>query len=513
MTDKNTVREFPKSSGSTKSDEHQPKNKKTKATRPPKKQPKFIARKIPLKTLGLTPDYLPKSILEVTKKLNKAGFDAYIVGGGVRDALLGNTPKDFDAVTNAKPNEIKEVFGKRCRIIGRRFQLAHVYSGQDMIEVATFRAPPKHKSAVNHTGMLVRDNVWGTIEQDFARRDFTINALYLDPHKKVVIDFCNTIDDIKAKKLTFLGDAQTRVEEDPVRLLRALRFTAKLGLRMDDAITQCFTHENWLHLQTVSPHRLYDESLKIFGGGYVSQVLPLLEEYNALNYLFAEKIDEIEPLVQSVAESTDNRIRIGKSINPAFFYAALLYPAFLVKTEQLSKKLSKIEAMNSAGIKVLANQRHITAMPRFAENFVRETWNLQPRLIKPKPKQINRIVEHSRFRAAFDFLLLREQSGDTNTNGMGKWWQTFQTLDAQQRESAIQQLQRQQLQKRIETVALDETAICAPNKTLAKIPQSKQSANNRKRVTRNKTSQNKKPMVHQHILADVIRGDKPETID
>jgi poly(A) polymerase len=188
---------------------------------------------------GLSTSQLSPAILDIIDSLTKAGYDAYIVGGGVRDLMLGEHPKDFDAVTNATPAQIKQVFGRRCRIIGRRFELAHVHSGREMIEVATFRAPPK-KAVTSSSGMILRDNNWGTIEQDFARRDFTINSMYYQPRDGIVLDFCNAYSDIQNKKLKLLGDARQRFEEDPVRMLRTLRFAAKLGFQIDQSILKIF---------------------------------------------------------------------------------------------------------------------------------------------------------------------------------------------------------------------------------------------------------------------------------
>lgn len=227
------------------------------------------------KQLELNKSELPNSITEVIATLSRAGFDAYIVGGGVRDTLLGLAPKDFDAVTDAKPYEIKDVFGKRCRIIGRRFQLAHVYSGRELIEVATFRGPPNNKASTNQDGMILRDNVWGDIKQDFARRDFSINALYYQPLKGVVHDFCGALEDIDNKIIRLLGHAPIRIEEDPVRLLRALRFKAKLGFEFDKELSEQFHDSNWALLEQISPHRLYDETQKMFTGGYLVPLLPL----------------------------------------------------------------------------------------------------------------------------------------------------------------------------------------------------------------------------------------------
>lgn len=397
------------------------------------------------KQLGLSKADLPNSIIEVIATLSKAGFDAYIVGGGVRDTLLGLNPKDFDAVTDARPHEVKDLFGKRCRIIGRRFQLAHVYSGRDMIEVATFRAPPP--TGNEHTtsdGMIVRDNVWGDIHQDFARRDFSINAMYYEPLKGVVHDFCNALDDIKNKTLRLLGHAPLRIEEDPVRLLRALRFKAKLGFEFDEELSQQFHDDNWALLDQVSPHRLYDESQKMFTGGYLVPLLPLLFEYGAIRHLIIYPPEKPSRLVNQVAINTDKRIALGKSINPAFFYAALLWDNYLHQLAKFKKKNMPFhDAQLQAASKVIDRQRIKTAIPRFAEQFIRDIWVMQPKLANPRVKQIPQLAEHPRFRAAFDFLLLREQCDDElnplseATNGMGEWWQTYQTLSEKQKQQAI----------------------------------------------------------------------------
>lgn len=396
------------------------------------------------KQLALHKSELPNSILEVIATLSRSGFEAYIVGGGVRDTLLGLKPKDFDAVTDAKPHEVKDVFGKRCRIIGRRFQLAHVYSGRDLIEVATFRGPPKNDANTTQDGMIIRDNVWGDIKQDFARRDFSINALYYQPLTGVVHDFCGAIDDINHKIIRLLGDAQTRVEEDPVRLLRALRFKAKLGFDFDEALARQFHPQNWSLLEQISPHRLYDESQKMFTGGYLVPLLPLLFESGAIEHLVIYPPKSPSALVQQVAVNTDKRIQSGKSINPAFFYAALLWENYLYQLEKFKKRnMPFAEAQLQAASKVIERQRIKTAIPKFAEQFIRDIWLLQPRLAAPKTKQIEGLAEHPRFRAGFDFLLLREVCNDADhplsesTNGMGEWWQEYQTLSDKQKQKAI----------------------------------------------------------------------------
>ena len=397
------------------------------------------------KQLELNKSELPNSITEVIATLSRAGFDAYIVGGGVRDTLLGLKPKDFDAVTDAKPHEIKDVFGKRCRIIGRRFQLAHVYSGRELIEVATFRGPPtSNANTTNKDGMIVRDNVWGDIKQDFARRDFSINALYYQPLKGVVHDFCGALDDIRHKTIRLLGHAPVRIEEDPVRLLRALRFKAKLGFEFDSELAAQFHDGNWALLEQISPHRLYDETQKMFTGGYLVPLLPLLFDSGAIDSLFIYPPSEPSALVKQVAINTDKRIAAGQSINPAFFYAALLWENYLHQLEKSKKRnMPFAEAQMQAASKVIDRQRIKTAIPKFSEQFIRDIWVLQPKLSAPRTKQIEQLAEHPRFRAGFDFLLLREQCGDSehplseSTNGMGDWWQTYQTLTESEQQQAI----------------------------------------------------------------------------
>ena len=396
------------------------------------------------KQLELNKSELPNSITEVIATLTRAGFDAYIVGGGVRDTLLGLRPKDFDAVTDAKPHEIKDVFGKRCRIIGRRFQLAHVYSGRELIEVATFRGPPLNDSNTNQDGMILRDNVWGDIKQDFARRDFSINALYYQPLKGVVHDFCGALEDIDNKIIRLLGNAPTRIEEDPVRLLRALRFKAKLGFDFDSELAAQFHDGNWALLEQISPHRLYAETQKMFTGGYLVPLLPLLFESGAIDSLIIYPPAEPSALVKQVAINTDKRIGAGKSINPAFFYAALLWENYLHQLEKAKKRnMPFADAQMHAAGKVIDRQRIKTAIPKFAEQFIRDIWILQPKLAAPRSKQIVQLSEHPRFRAGFDFLLLREQCGDAehplseSTNGMGEWWHNYQTLTEQQQQQAI----------------------------------------------------------------------------
>ena len=443
------------------------KRKPAKATKISKKRHSVQASVYAAKDLGLDKRMLPHSIIEVVATLKRSGFYAYIVGGGVRDGLLGLAPKDFDAVTDARPHEIKAIFGGRCRIIGRRFQLAHVYSGKDMIEVATFRAPPKDDTFTTDDGMITRDNVWGTIEEDFARRDFSINALYYDPIDDVVLDFCGAIDDIPQKKLTLLGDAKVRIEEDPVRLLRALRFKAKLGFDFHKSLAVQFNQANWNLLEQVSTHRLYDETQKMFGGGYLTTLLPLLFKYGAIHHIMAAPPSAPTALMGAAANNTDKRVASNLGANPAFFYAVLLWENYLTALAGFKKKgLPFYDAQSKAISKIMTAQRQKTAIPKFAEEFIAGIWLLQPKLTNPRQKDIHNLVNHNKFRAAFDFLLMRESYDDCvlsePTNGMGVWWQTYQETDGKNPQKSLPVAQKTENSKKQITVSTKQEEVLLP---------------------------------------------------
>ncbi len=423
-------------------------------------------------SLGLNETMVSTAILDVIDTLMRAGFKAYIVGGGVRDLLLGLRPKDFDAVTNATPAQIRDVFGKRSRIIGRRFELAHVYSGREMIEVATFRAPPRHTSATA-SGMITRDNNWGTIQQDYVRRDFTINTMYYQPRDGVILDFADAIEDIKNKRLVLQGNPTVRFEEDPVRMLRTLRFAAKLNFQIDADIIDILKPALTLLLLEVSPHRIYDETQKMLTGGYLVPLLPLLIKYHLWNRLFIDVSKNLTPLIRKAAENTDHRIAIGKSINPAFFFAVLLWEPFLARVKELiANGAPHSIAWTQAGLDVLRRQAKHTAIPRFSEMFIREVWELQPRLEQPKPRQVPALVAHTRFRAGFDFLLMREQTGDLSVGTMGQWWHDYQTLGNDGRERAIAELNRlQQRMQRQRKTSEPDSASSTPLNPVIQIEQ------------------------------------------
>lgn len=445
---------------------------------------------------GLSTAQLPSSILDVIESLTKAGYEAYIVGGGVRDLMLGLKPKDFDAVTNATPSQVKEVFGRRCRIIGRRFELAHVYSGRELIEVATFRAPPK-KAITSASGMILRDNNWGSIEQDFARRDFSINAMYYQPHKGVVLDFCHAVDDIKDKTLRLLGDPLLRFEEDPVRMLRTLRFAAKLNFKIDPAILQVFQPELTRLLGDVSPHRLYDESQKLFTMGHLERVLEMLIDFGVWKQLFADIPAKLTPFMRRAAKNTDQRIQIGKTINPAFFYAVMLWEPFLQRCEfYQGRGIAPAEARAQAGLDVLKRQATRTIIPRFAETFIREVWEMQSRLLQPKPQQIEALAGHVRFRAGFDFMLLREKAGDDTTQGMGQWWDAYQSMSLDEKEKAISAYNRQRARTRRKTAtATVDVELGKSSEHIEPLLQETESRGRRTRKPRNQQSRGRQEQV------------------
>ena len=338
-----------------------------------------------------------------------------------------------------------------------------------MIEVATFRAPPKDNNHLTEDGMIMRDNVWGDIYQDVVRRDFSINALYYQPFDDIVYDFCGGLNDIENRTIRLLGDTQKRVEEDPVRLLRALRFKAKLQFDFDNALNQQFNAQNWALLAQVSPHRLYDETQKMFTGGYLVPMLPLLFDYGAFSQLLFYPPTTVTPLLNQVTINTDRRIGSGKSINPAFFYATILWESYLYLLDKFKKNTPFSDAQNQAANKVLDKQRQHTAMPKFAEQFIKDIWLMQPRLAQPRKKNLQKLFENPRFRAAYDFLMMREQVeaknqalakqhgaaitlDDESTNGMGHWWAWFQTLGAKQQQQAIDEFDLESVRLRFANI-------------------------------------------------------------
>jgi poly(A) polymerase len=406
-------------------------------------------RIIPRAEHNISRSAISESALRVLYGLKKAGFDACLVGGGVRDLLLGREPKDFDVATNASPEEVRKVF-RNCRLIGRRFRLAHVRFGREIIEVATYRAGMEsvddEEEADLHieNGRILRDNVYGTLEQDAWRRDFTVNALYYNIRDFSVIDYVGGYDDLQAGLLRLIGDPQQRYHEDPVRMLRAVRFAAKLGLRMH-ADTESPVHELAHLLETISPARLFEEVLKLFHGGYALQTFEMLRHYGLFAALFpdterslAKEENGYPHILLSLAlANTDQRVREEKSVNPAFLFAALLWePMREFREQYIANGMSEMEATHVATDRVLRQQRGSTTLPKRHSLTIRDIYTMQLRFHRRQGKRCLQLLELQRFRAAYDFLLLRAEAGE-EVSELAEWWTKIQTLPEEQRESML----------------------------------------------------------------------------
>ena len=388
-------------------------------------------------------DISPQAV-KVLYRLKDAGFAAYLVGGGVRDLLLGGHPKDFDVATSAHPDEVNKLF-RNCRLIGRRFRLAHIHFGREIIEVATFRghhdqAEGENESRVEN-GMLVRDNVYGTLEEDAWRRDFTINALYYNIVDFSVVDYTGGLQDLQQRTLRMIGDPEVRFQEDPVRMLRAIRFAAKLDFHLSKELTTLIPQQAHL-LDAISSARLFDEVLKLFLSGHAEKTFDLLHRYGLFQYLFAQTADcfsgketYAERFVRQAMRNTDIRIQAGKPINPAFLYAALLWPSVHWHSEQLQKAgMPMMPALTQACREVLDQQISQTAIPKRFRLPMKEIWLMQPRLPQRECRRSMRLLESPRFRAGYDFMLLRHQSGeDENLAELCDWWTEIQIKDEEGR--------------------------------------------------------------------------------
>jgi poly(A) polymerase len=378
----------------------------------------------------------------VLYRLREAGYDAYLVGGGVRDMLLGREPKDFDVATNARPEEVKKLF-RNCLLIGRRFRLAHVRFQDEIIEVATFRAQGSgedEEEARSESGRILRDNVYGTLEQDAWRRDFTVNALYYNIQDFSVVDFAGGMEDLRAGVLRLMGEPERRYREDPVRMLRAVRFAAKLGFRIHPDSEQGLFKLSHL-LADIPPARLFDEVLKLFLSGFALQGFELLRHYGLFGYLFPQteaclaQEEQGFPMMLLVRalQNTDSRILEDKPVTPAFLYAALLWePMRRAMTEREAQGMGEMQALQEAAQEVEAQQLTRTALPKRFGVPMREIWALQPRLRRTTGLRSVKLLEHPRFRAAYDFMLLRTEAGE-DLGELIQWWTEFQTLDENER--------------------------------------------------------------------------------
>jgi len=382
--------------------------------------------------------------LKVLYRLRDAGYQGHLVGGGVRDLLLGREPKDFDIATDAHPEDIRRLF-RNCRLIGRRFRLAHVLFGREVIEVATFRALQENRESearhVDTDGRIVRDNVYGTLEEDAFRRDFTVNALYYNISDFSVIDYAGGVDDLNAGVLRLIGDPETRFREDPVRMLRAVRFATKLGFRMHPDTERPIAELAGL-LADIPPARLFDEMLKLFMGGYALANFEALRHYNLFGQLFPlteQTLTHEEQhfpltLISHGMENTDKRIAEDKPVTPAFLFAVFLWQPVRERAAQLEAAgQHPAQAMQHAGSQIIAEQAKVMSIPKRFSLPMREIWMLQLRLARTGGRRSLRALAHPRFRAAYDFLLLRGQAGEV-PEALGQWWTEFQEQNPQQRE-------------------------------------------------------------------------------
>lgn len=365
-------------------------------------------------------------------RLRESGYQAYLVGGGVRDLLLGREPKDFDIVTDAEPEQIRGVF-RNCRLIGRRFRLAHVRFGRDVIEVATFRAAAPPDAAAVDGGQIVSDNVYGSMDEDALRRDFSINALYYNIADFSLVDYANGLEDLREGRIRMLGDPEQRYREDPVRMLRAVRFAAKLGFVIEPATEAPIAHLAPL-LADIPPARLFEELLKLFlyGGGL--SCFEKLRHYGLFAQLFPDTDDclaleeEAFPLtlVRRGLENTDRRVQEGKPVTPAFLFAVLLWEPVRQRAAQLiAAGMERFAAYELAADEVLARQVSRVAIPRRFSAPMREIWLLQLRFNATGGKRPARLAAHPRFRAAYDFLVLRAAAGEAD-EALAEWWTQYQ---------------------------------------------------------------------------------------
>lgn len=393
--------------------------------------------------------HISSAALKVLYRLNDAGYQACLVGGGVRDLLLGREPKDFDIATNALPEQVRELF-RNSRLIGRRFRLAHVRFGREIIEVATFRAAYTDEDAASELsddGRIIRDNAYGTLDDDVWRRDFTVNALYYDIADFSVIDYAGGVEDLKQGLLRLIGDPVQRYREDPVRMLRAIRFAVKLGFRIEER-TAAPLRELGDLLGEISPARLFDECLKLFHGGCALQTFEALRHYDLFARLFPDADAELahqqggfpQTLVGLALANTDARIAADKSVTPAFLIAALLWNAVDTERQRLeAQNVSPADALSLAADKVISRQIGRVAVPRRFTQVAREIWSLQLRLPKLSPKRVRSMIEHPRFRAAYDFMEIRAAAGEPVGEAL-EWWTRFQDVDEASREAMIGEL-------------------------------------------------------------------------
>lgn len=391
----------------------------------------------------LDAEKISKNALSVLEGLQMAGFEAYLVGGAVRDILLGLSPKDFDIATSASPEEIHKLF-RNCRLIGRRFRLAHLHFRGEIVEVATFRGNTNDCHA--DTGMILRDNIYGSLEEDAWRRDFTMNALYYNHQTLTITDHTGGMQDLQQKMLRMIGTASLRYQEDPVRMLRAMRLAGKLDLSIEPQTAKPIK-EMADSLLNIPGARLFDELLKWFFSGASFAGFDLLCIHEIFPILFSQTAKttydpSIAAFLQHGFQNADQRIKDGKSLNPAFFLAFLLWPPLQIIMKRHQKNGMKyFPALQLAIDELLTEQRKILSIPQRFTLTAKSIWLLQSRLTSPRRKMIYKTFDHPRFRAAYDFLLLREQSGE-NVSAAADWWTKFQEVSNRAKQRMLKDLEK-----------------------------------------------------------------------
>src|SRR3954453_3109271 len=397
-------------------------------------------QRVPRERHGLASEAITPSAAKVCAALREAGFSAYVVGGAVRDLLLGIKPEDFDIATDARPEQIRPLF-RRALIIGRRFRLVHVMLGGDTVEVSTFRGADTGSAEKDEHGRVLRDNVFGTQEEDARRRDFTVNALYYDPASDEIVDLHGGLDDLKKRMLRVIGDPETRYREDPVRMLRGVRLAAKLGLTLEAATRRPIAEMAPL-MERVPPARLFDEMLKLLLSGHASACLRQLRDvglHKGLLPLLDVILDQPlgERFVTLALAQTDERVLAERPVSPAFLFAALLWHEVLAawKARQ-SRGERAIPALENAMDEVLDTQCAKLAITRKLTATMREVWSMQPRFEGRSGPRAYRLLEHPRFRMAYDFLALRAASGEVPAD-LEAWWRAFQSADAESRNAML----------------------------------------------------------------------------
>ena len=401
---------------------------------------------------------ISKFAISIIKELNKNNYQGYLVGGCVRDLLCGLEPKDFDIATDATPDQIRKIF-KASRIIGKRFKLVHVFNRTELIEVATFRSGEDQNNNENlikdQSGKIIRDNIWGSLEQDSHRRDFTVNSIYYSPLSKKFVGHKDGLSDIHKKNIVSIGDPKKRFSEDPVRCLRAIRFSNKLDFKIDGKIKDAIYEKGHL-LSSISNARLFDEFCKMFLNGMAEKNFKKLTSFGLNKYLVStnpEKNEFTSKVIIEALRNTDKRLINSQSVTPGFLVAALLWPELLEKS--LTRGEINLRKFFRSMDQVLKRQQKITAIPRKFHSYIKDIWVLQLKLHSRIGKQPYKTLKHPRFRAAYDFMLIREKASN-EIKGLGKWWTDFQRNDDDLKKSLINNLKEKDAQESFKTFGFSQ---------------------------------------------------------